>query len=223
MYDNAYNQSDSADLESEGRVMSNVINMGGSGANLQSKSINPSKVPYTAKPDTDYDGFSMVTFEKAADLIPNFISYGKKIYGVVGTAMKAGAGSGPDVNMLFAGTSEARIVFSYYSESWFQGTFMRLVNSNNTGLRLDPDIGRAYFVCDFYGNYMKANIMLALFNESTKQASIYYSDVASVTKGGDGTMLVTGISLVTSAGITGTFTKDSTLSNYRTNLEGYYT
>lgn len=234
--------------------MANVINMGGSGANvesktvkssqtqqtitppngvdgfnpvivspfkLQSKSINPSKVPYTVKPDTGYDGLSMVTFEKAAYLVPGVISYKREIYGVVGTAKNAIAG--PDVNMIFAGASDARIVFSYYSDHWLEegSTFMRLVNSSNNGLLLSS-AGRAYFVCDFYGTSMTASIMLALFNENTKQASIYYSSTASITKGTDHTMMVSGIPIAASAGITGTFTKGSNLSNYATNLEGYY-
>lgn len=61
MYDNAYNQSDSADLESEGRVMSNVINMSGGAADLQSKTVNPSTSQQVVRPDTGKDGLSQVT------------------------------------------------------------------------------------------------------------------------------------------------------------------
>lgn len=60
MYDNAYNQSDSADLESEGRVMSNVINMSGGAADLQSKTVNPSTSQQVVRPDTGKDGLSQV-------------------------------------------------------------------------------------------------------------------------------------------------------------------
>lgn len=61
MCDNAYNQSDSADLESEGRVMSNVINMSGGAADLQSKTVNPSTSQQVVRPDTGKDGLSQVT------------------------------------------------------------------------------------------------------------------------------------------------------------------
>lgn len=61
MYDNAYNQSDSTDLESEGRVMSNVINMSGGAADLQSKTVNPSTSQQVVRPDTGKDGLSQVT------------------------------------------------------------------------------------------------------------------------------------------------------------------
>ena len=59
--DNAYNQSDSADFESEGRVMSNVINMSGGAADLQSKTVNPSTSQQVVRPDTGKDGLSQVT------------------------------------------------------------------------------------------------------------------------------------------------------------------
>lgn len=61
MYNNTYNQSDSADLESEGRVMSNVINMSGGAADLQSKTVNPSTSQQVVRPDTGKDGLSQVT------------------------------------------------------------------------------------------------------------------------------------------------------------------
>lgn len=61
MYDNAYNQPDSANLESEGRVMSNVINMSGGAADLQSKTVDPSTSQQVVKPDTGKDGLSQVT------------------------------------------------------------------------------------------------------------------------------------------------------------------
>ena len=61
MCNNAYNQSDSADLESEGRVMSNVINMSGGAADLQSKTVNPSTSQQVVRPDTGKDGLSQVT------------------------------------------------------------------------------------------------------------------------------------------------------------------
>lgn len=60
MYDKAYDQSDSADLESEGRVMSNVINMGGSGANVQSKTVKSTATQQTITPPAGVDGFNPV-------------------------------------------------------------------------------------------------------------------------------------------------------------------
>ena len=65
MYDKAYDQSDSADLESEGRVMSNVINMGGSGANLQEKTVSAAQTEQSVTPPSGVDGFSKVTVKAA--------------------------------------------------------------------------------------------------------------------------------------------------------------
>ena len=65
MYDNAYDQSDSADLESEGRVMSNVINMGGGYANLQEKTISAAQTEQSVTPPSGVDGFSKVTVKAA--------------------------------------------------------------------------------------------------------------------------------------------------------------
>lgn len=86
MYDNAYNQSDSADLESEGRVMSNVINMSGGAADLQSKTVTPSTSQQVVRPDTGKDGLSQVTVAGDANLVASNIVAGKSIFRVTGTA-----------------------------------------------------------------------------------------------------------------------------------------
>lgn len=65
MYDKAYDQSDSADLESEGRVMSNVINMGGGYANLQEKTVSAAQTEQSIAPPSGVDGFSKVTVKAA--------------------------------------------------------------------------------------------------------------------------------------------------------------
>ena len=89
MYDNAYNQSDSADLESEGRVMSNVINMSGGAADLQSKTVTPSTSQQVVRPDTGKDGLSQVTVAGDANLVSSNIVAGKSIFGVSGNASVA--------------------------------------------------------------------------------------------------------------------------------------
>ena len=86
MCDNAYNQSDSADLESEGRVMSNVINMSGGAADLQSKTVTPSTSQQVVRPDTGKDGLSQVTVAGDANLVSSNIVAGKSIFGVSGNA-----------------------------------------------------------------------------------------------------------------------------------------
>ena len=85
MCDNAYNQSDSADLESEGRVMSNVINMSGGAADLQSKTVTPSTSQQVVRPDTGKDGLSQVTVAGDANLVSSNIISGKSIFGVSGS------------------------------------------------------------------------------------------------------------------------------------------
>ena len=84
MCDNAYNQSDSADLESEGRVMSNVINMSGGAADLQSKTVTPSTSQQVVRPDTGKDGLSQVTVAGDANLVSSNINPYKTIYGIQG-------------------------------------------------------------------------------------------------------------------------------------------
>ena len=85
MCNNAYNQSDSADLESEGRVMSNVINMSGGAADLQSKTVTPSTSQQVVRPDTGKDGLSQVTVTGDANLVSSNIVAGKSIFGVSGS------------------------------------------------------------------------------------------------------------------------------------------
>lgn len=59
--------------------------MGGGSANLQSKSIIPPSLPYTANPDSGYDGFSSLTMQKPSTLIASNIKSGVSIFGVSGT------------------------------------------------------------------------------------------------------------------------------------------
>lgn len=66
--------------------MSVEVMSGGGSANLQSKSVLPSSLPYTARPDSGYDGFSSFTVQKDSNLIPENVVSGKTIYGVAGTA-----------------------------------------------------------------------------------------------------------------------------------------
>nr|DAM92046.1 MAG TPA: hypothetical protein [Caudoviricetes sp.] len=65
--------------------MSVEVMGGGGSANLQSKSILPPSLPYTANPDSGYDGFSALTVQKPSALIASNIKSGVSIFGVSGT------------------------------------------------------------------------------------------------------------------------------------------
>lgn len=66
--------------------MSVEVMSGGGSANLQSKSILPSSLPYTASPDSGYDGFSSLTVQKPSLLLPENIRSGVSLFGVDGAA-----------------------------------------------------------------------------------------------------------------------------------------
>lgn len=65
--------------------MSVEVMSGGGSANLQSKSILPSSLPYTASPDSGYDGFSSLTVQKPSLLLPENIKSGVSLFGVSGS------------------------------------------------------------------------------------------------------------------------------------------
>lgn len=65
--------------------MSVEVMGGGGSANLQSKSILPSLLPYTQTPDPGYDGLSSVEVRKPSTLIASNIKKGVSIFNVAGT------------------------------------------------------------------------------------------------------------------------------------------
>lgn len=65
--------------------MSVEVMGGGGSANLQSKSILPASLPYTANPDSGYDGFSSLTVQKPSLLLPENIRSGVSLFGVSGS------------------------------------------------------------------------------------------------------------------------------------------
>lgn len=65
--------------------MSVEVMGGGGSANLQSKSILPSLLPYTQTPDPGYDGLSSVEVRKPSTLIASNIKKGVSIFNVTGT------------------------------------------------------------------------------------------------------------------------------------------
>lgn len=65
--------------------MSNVINMSGGAADLQSKTITPSTSQQVVRPDTGKDGLSQVTVAGDANLVTSNIVAGKSIFGVSGS------------------------------------------------------------------------------------------------------------------------------------------
>lgn len=65
--------------------MSVEVMSGGGSANLQSKSILPASLPYTANPDSGYDGFSTLTVQKPSALLAANIKSGISLFGVSGT------------------------------------------------------------------------------------------------------------------------------------------
>ena len=67
--------------------MSVEVMGGGGSANLQSKSILPSLLPYTQTPDPGYDGLSSVEVLKPSTLIASNIKKGVSIFNVTGTAL----------------------------------------------------------------------------------------------------------------------------------------
>lgn len=69
--------------------MSAEVMSGGGNATLQSKSVIPASLPYTATPDSGYDGLSSLTVQKSENLVAENIVSGKNIFGVTGTAKTA--------------------------------------------------------------------------------------------------------------------------------------
>ena len=65
--------------------MSVEVMGGGGSANLQSKSVLPSLLPYTQTPDPGYDGLSSVEVRKPSTLIASNIKKGVSIFNVTGT------------------------------------------------------------------------------------------------------------------------------------------
>lgn len=81
--------------------MSVEVMSGGGSANLQSKSILPSSLPYTASPDNGYDGFSTLTVQKPPLLLPENIKSGVSLFGVDGNY------TGGDRYLLYANSESA--------------------------------------------------------------------------------------------------------------------
>ncbi len=175
------------------------------GASLQSKTLTLSTLPYTITPDTSYLGLAQATVQKPNTLVAGNIKSGVNIFGVTGTM--ASRGSGPNINMLYLGSTYARLIFSYYNESWFNA--QNLINIiNHTTMYVGNNV-RVIF------DYWPAlNIVsLSIINDPSNSSTTYYSSSVTVSKASDGTLFLNNIPIKSSnAIISGTFTSDSTTS-----------
>lgn len=175
------------------------------GASLQSKTLTPSTLPYTITPDASYLGLAQATVQKPNTLVAGNIKSGVNIFGVTGTM--ASRGSGPNINMLYLGSTYARLIFSYYNESWFN--VQNLINIiNHTTMYVGNNV-RVIF------DYWPAiNIVsLSIINDPSNSSTTYYSSSVTVSKASDGTLSLNNIPIKSSnAIISGTFTPDSTTS-----------
>lgn len=176
------------------------------GANLQSKTLTPSTLPYTITPDTSYLGLAQATVQKPNTLVASNIKSGVNIFGVTGNM--AGRSSGPAVNMLYLGSSYARLMFSYYNELWFNA--QNLINIINIATMYAGNNVRVIF------DYWPAlNVVsLSVINDPDNISTTYYSSSVTVSKGSDGTLLLQNIPIKSpNAIISGTFTPGSTTAS----------
>lgn len=175
------------------------------GANLQSKTLTPSRLPYTITPDASYLGLVQATVQKPNTLVAGNIKSGVNIFGVTGTMDSRS--SGPNINMLYLGSTYARLIFSYYNESWFNT--QNLINIiNHVTMYVGHNV-RVVF--DYWPAFNIVSI--SLIDDSSNSSTTYYSSSVTVSKASDGTFSLNNIPIKSSnAIISGTFTPDSTTS-----------
>lgn len=175
------------------------------GANLQSKTLTPSTLPYTITPDASYLGLVQATVQKPNTLVAGNIKSGVNIFGVTGTMDSRG--SGPNINMLYLGSTYARLIFSYYNESWFNT--QNLINIiNHVTMYVGHNV-RVVF--DYWPAFNIVSI--SLIDDSSNSSTTYYSSSVTVSKASDGTLSLNNIPIKSSnAIISGTFTPGSTTS-----------
>lgn len=169
------------------------------------KTITPTTYSQTAVASGKYTT-GAVTVAGDSDLIASNIKSGVNIFGVTGNM--AGRSSGPAVNMLYLGSSYARLSFSYYNESWFNA--QNLINIINIVTMYAGNNVRVIF------DYWPAlNIVsLSVINDLSNSSTTYYSSSVTVSKGSDGTLLLQNIPIKSSnAIISGTFTPGSTTAS----------
>lgn len=130
--------------------MSVEVMGGGGSANLQSKSILPSLLPYTQTPDPGYDGLSSVEVRKPSTLIASNIKSGVSIFGVQGSAE---TGSGTFVSAAERPTANSQsITFTMSRPASLDGSYIKLVafsiSGTWSGSLSNGDIFRGYFIAE---------------------------------------------------------------------------
>lgn len=168
------------------------------------KTITPTTYSQTAVASGKYTT-GAVTVAGDSDLVAGNIKSGVNIFGVTGTM--ASRGSGPNINMLYLGSTYARLIFSYYNKSWFNT--QNLINIiNHVTMYVGHNV-RVVF--DYWPAFNIVSI--SIIDDSSNSSTTYYSSSVTVSKASDGTLSLNNIPIKSSnAIISGTFTPDSTTS-----------